>query len=95
MRSHAQLSLEDVLSFETLQDENYMVFSAGKLPTHPLVNTQRAQKLTGLAAGVSLSFSLIRRIDALVLLVKELVGESYRVHHLPKDAVDGRYTLHV
>lgn len=44
---------------------------------------------------MSLSFSLIRRIDALVMLTKELVGESYRVHNLGKDAVEGRYTLNV
>lgn len=75
-----------------------MVFSAGRLPTHLLAITLRAQKLTQPTTsftGVSISFSLIRRIDALVLLVKELVGEGYRVHHLPKDAVDGRYTLDV
>lgn len=69
-----------------------MLFSAGKISLSTIYLTRKTQRIS---TGISLSFSLIRRIDALMLLTKELVGEAYRVRNLPKDAVEGRYTLHV
>lgn len=70
-----------------------MIFSAGAWCLASQSDPSEGTKITLTSPGVSLSFSLIRRIDALVMLTKELVGESYRVHNLGKDAVEGRYTL--
>jgi hypothetical protein len=45
------------------------------------------------AAGSSLSFALIGRLDALMIVVKKLVGERMAMR-FGEDVIHGRYTTH-
>ena len=75
--SEEDFGLPKVMTEETLESLPYLYVTRSSLPSQALHHKVRHRRV--FSVGVSTTFSIVTRLDKLMVAIKEFVGEQYHI----------------